>query len=172
MNIVVCVQENPDSKEWGIGYNNELLVHYKEDMKLFKDLTIYKPVVMGYKTFKSLPNGPLTDRYNIVLASQKIDDVITMTSIDDLFSFINGAIKETSYSINDFWVIGGASVYEQLLPYCTYAYVTKCIGTKEADTFFPNLDQHNDWKCRRIRISQKEPLKYYIYENCNVKSIV
>lgn len=169
MNAIVCVQENPDTKEWGIGYNNELLFHYKEDMKLFRDLTIYKPVIMGRNTFESLPSGPLNDRYNIVLTSKNIEDVITISNLEELFDLINGAIKETSYSINDFWVIGGESIYKQLLPYCTYAYVTKCVNNKITDTYFPNLDKHEDWKCRRIRVSKNTPLVYYIYENCNIK---
>lgn len=171
MNAIVCVQENSNTNEWGIGYKNKLLIHNSEDMKLFRNLTIYNPVIMGRKTFESLPKRPLTDRYNIVVTKKEIENVITIPNISQLLSFIQDAIINTSYSINDFWVIGGESIYKQLLPYCNYAYVTKFEGEKLVDAYFPNLDQQEDWKCVRIRVSPITKLKYYIYENCNVKKL-
>lgn len=169
MNLIVCCDQN-----WGIGNKGELLYHYKEDMMFFKNKTYWDVVVMGRKTFLSLPNQkPLKDRYNIILTKDEsfnITNTITIHSLPELFEFLDNMLKETSYTNQDIWIIGGEQIYKQLLPYCDYAYVTMVKDTsEECDSFFPNLDKLENWKCKRIQLSKTEPLTFYEYININTK---
>lgn len=139
MKAIVAVDLN-----WGIGYKGNLLKPIAPDLKRFKELTINKVVVMGRETFESLPKKePLKDRVNIVLSkSDLINDkrIIVCNSLNQLF---NELLK---YNTNDVFVIGGESVYKQLLPYCTEVYVTKIQKTYIADRHFTNLDENSSWK--------------------------
>ena len=140
MNLIVAVDNN-----WGIGCDNKLLAHIPEDMAFFREMTMGKVVVMGRKTFESLPNGALPNRENIVLTRDEhfsAENVIVMGGGDiGYFDMV-----EWFYNNSDnTFVIGGESIYRQALPYCTRAYVTKIDRTFEADRHFPNLDEHNDW---------------------------
>ncbi len=130
-------------KNWGIGKGNDLLNHLSPDMKFFKEKTTGNVVVMGKSTFLSFPGQKaLPNRVNIVLTTDKswgAADVIACHSLDELF------IQLERYDTNTVYVIGGESVYEQLLPYCNTAYVTKVETAKEADKFFPNLDENKEW---------------------------
>lgn len=142
MKTIVCVDNN-----WGIGSANDLLYHIPDDMKFFKEKTIGNVVVMGLATLKSFPGeAPLKDRVNIVLCDDKSfhrDDVIICDSLESLFTCLE------RYKTDSVYVIGGASVYAQLLPYCDTAYVTKVNDSKPADKYFPNLDENEDWVCVR-----------------------
>ncbi len=138
MNLIVNVSEN-----WAIGKGNSLLFHLSEDMKFFKSHTVGKTVVMGRKTLESLPkSNPLPNRTNIVLtrnANFEKDGVEIYTDID---KFIQN-LKDK----NDVYVIGGESIYRELLPFCDKAYVTKVAATVDgADAFMPNLDNDPDWE--------------------------
>lgn len=131
-------------KNWGIGIGNSLLNHLSPDMKFFKEKTTGNVVVMGKSTFLSFP-GPkaLPNRVNIVLTTDKswsAPDVIVCHSLDELF------IQLERYDTNTVYVIGGESVYKQLLPHCDLAYVTKVETSKPADKFFPNLDEKKEWR--------------------------
>ncbi|MCL2837478.1 MAG: dihydrofolate reductase [Oscillospiraceae bacterium] len=129
MNLIVAVDKN-----WGIGCDNKLLAHIPEDMKFFRVMTTDKTVVMGRKTFDSLPNGALPNRNNIVLSRDenfKADNVRVHNSI---------GIGDDSV-----FVIGGESIYKQYLPLCTRAYVTKIDAEFEADRYMENLDKDPDW---------------------------
>ena len=131
MKAIVCVDKN-----WGIGKNGDLLVSCKKDMQFFKETTMNKTIIMGRKTLESFKDAkPLKNRINVVLSSNdlKRDDIIQFNSIDE---FLN-----SSYYNEDSIVIGGGSIYKQMLPYCDEIYVTKILGEYEADTFFPNLDE-------------------------------
>ncbi len=133
---------------WGIGYKGNLLVRIPEDMKFFKKTTVGKVVVMGRKTFESLPGKePLKDRVNIVLSTrEKIEGVNqdgrlkVCRSLDELF----GELEQ--YNEDDVFVIGGETVYSLLLPYCSEAYITKIQNTYKADTYFKNLDEDQAWE--------------------------
>ncbi len=130
-------------KNWGIGIGNELLNHIPADMKFFKETTTGNVVVMGRKTFLSFP-GPkaLPNRVNIVLTTDEswsAPDVTVCHNFDELFEVLK------AYDSNSVFVIGGSSIYEQLLPYCDTAYVTKVETAKPADKFFPDLDSKYDW---------------------------
>lgn len=139
MNLIVAVDKN-----WGIGCNNHLLVSLPPDMTFFKKMTMNKVVVMGRKTLESFPNGkPLPRRTNIVLTKNKDynpDGAIVCHSVEELFETLN------KWNSEDIFVIGGASIYQQLLPYCDTAYVTKINQTYIEDTWFPCLDCKYDWE--------------------------
>lgn len=130
-------------KNWGIGIGNNLLNHLSPDMKFFKEKTTGNVVVMGKSTFLSFPGQKaLPNRVNIVLTTDQswsAPDVIVCHSIEELF------IQLERYDTNTVYVIGGESVYKQLLPYCNTAYVTKVETAKEADKFFPDLDKIDEW---------------------------
>lgn len=140
MNLIVNVSEN-----WAIGKNNSLLFHFSEDMKFFKSHTLEKTVVMGRKTLESFPNQkPLPKRKNIVLTRNNDfspENVEIIHSIDELLEQIDLENSE------DIYVIGGDTVYRQLLPYCDTAFVTKVAAvTDDADAFMVNLDTHPNWE--------------------------
>lgn len=123
--------------EWGIGKDGDLLFRIKEDMKFFKETTLGKVVVMGRKTFESLPNKqPLKNRINLVVTSDK-----TLESYDNVIfgdmDKINEEIKK--YDTNDIFIIGGASIYKQFIHRCDTVYVTHNEATYNADTYMPNL---------------------------------
>lgn len=140
MNIIVNV-----SKNWAIGKDNGLLFHISQDMKFFKSHTQGKTVVMGRKTLESLPGGnPLPNRKNIVLTRDPIfqkEGVTVYHSIDELLK--NIGIAESF----DTYVIGGESIYRELAPYCSMAYVTKVDAKADgADAFMVDLDNDPKWK--------------------------
>ena len=130
-------------KNWGIGYNNRLLVSIPSDMKFFRQTTTGKVVVMGRKTLESFPNGmPLKNRTNIVLTGNQnyqVKDAVIVHSEDELMEELK------KYNTDDIYVIGGESVYRMMLPYCDTVYVTKIDRAFQADTFFPNLDEMDEW---------------------------
>ena len=139
MKIIVAVDKN-----FGIGCDGKLLMHISEDMKFFKATTIGNVVVMGKRTFESLPKGlPLIDRVNIVLSRDKNfqNEAVTICrSLDELF------IELKKFQTDSVFVIGGESIYTQLLPYSTDAYVTKIEDTFPADKHFTNLDTDCNWE--------------------------
>lgn len=118
MNLIVAVD-----KEWGIGYKGDLLVRSKEDLKNFAALTTGKVVILGSNTLATFPGGRvLKNRVNIVLHPSEDyapEGAIVAHSIEEAVSISN------QYPSEDVFVIGGASVYKQMLPYCNKAYVTK-----------------------------------------------
>lgn len=139
MKAIVNVDNN-----WGIGIGDKLLNHIPADMKFFRETTIGNVVVMGRATFMTFP-GPkaLPNRVNIVLtkdASWSAPDVIAAHSVEELFEVLK------NYDSDSVYVIGGSIVYDLLLPYCDTAFVTKVDSSKEADKFFPNLDEKSEWK--------------------------
>ena len=139
MNIIVAVDEN-----WAIGYRGDLLVRIPADHKMFRNETIGKVVVLGRKTMDTFPGGlPLAGRTNIVLTRNpeyQGKDAIVVHSVEELLAELK------NYDTKDVYVIGGDSVYSQLLPYCDTAHVTKIDRSYEADTYFPNLDASGEWE--------------------------
>jgi len=142
MKAIVAVDSN-----WGIGYKGQLLERITEDMKNFKALTFSKTIVMGRETFDSLPNkSPLSGRINIALSRNEeflmdnLDkNMIILNSIDNLHKAL------IQYNLKEIFVIGGQSIYEQLLPLCDEVYVTKIQNKYKADRYFPNLDVSDEW---------------------------
>lgn len=139
MNLIVAVDNN-----WAIGNKNKLLVSIPNDMKHFREETTGKVVVLGRKTLETFPQGqPLKNRTNIILTKNKnfkVKDAIVAHSLEELLDELR------NYEDEDVYVIGGDSVYKQLLPYCTVAHVTKVDHEYEADTYFPNLDRDPEWQ--------------------------
>ncbi len=139
MNMIVAVDNN-----WAIGNKNELLVSIPADMKFFRQETTGNVVVMGRKTLDSFPGGmPLKNRTNIVLTGNRNYSVKDAIVVHDLEELLEELKKYPSESV---YVIGGGSIYRQLLPYCDVCHVTKIDHTYEADTYFPNLDEDEEWE--------------------------
>lgn len=131
-------------RNWGIGYQNKLLVSIPSDMRFFREMTEGKVIVMGRKTLESFPNGlPLKKRINVVLThdrSYQVKDAVIVHDKEELLEELK------KYREDDVFVVGGGSVYELLLPYCDTAYVTRIDMAYQADTFFPDLDQDPEWE--------------------------
>ncbi|CRZ35067.1 dihydrofolate reductase [Herbinix hemicellulosilytica] len=138
MNLIVAVDKN-----WAIGYKNNLLVRIPADQRFFRSKTINKAIIMGRKTLESFPQGkPLEDRLNVVITTKrdyKVNGAVIVNSIEEALN----AVKD--YKSDDVYVIGGESIYRQMLPLCDVAYVTKIDYSYIADTYFPNLDKMDDW---------------------------
>ena len=157
---------------WAIGNDNSLLVRVPEDTKYFKSHTLGKVVIMGRKTFESLPGmQPLENRINIVLTKNKNfthDGVITVNSMDE-------ALKETlKYEPEDVYIIGGAKIYKRFLPYCSQALVTRWDATFDADTYFPDLDEEEGWRLVEesdYKTHKGLGYKFTVYENTQVQEI-
>ncbi len=139
MNLIVAVDNN-----WAIGNKGDLLARVRADLRYFAAKTTGNVVVLGSKTLATFPGGrALKNRTNIVLSTRNIspDGTIVVHSIEEL-------LDETSkYPSQSIYVIGGASVYNQLLPFCDTAYVTKFDKAFEYDTTIPNLDLSPEWTC-------------------------
>lgn len=138
MNLIVAVDKN-----WAIGKKGQLLVSIPEDQKLFRQETMGKVIVMGRKTLESLPGGqPLYGRINVVLTRNpdyRKKGVTVFHNMEETLEFLKQFPDDTIY------IIGGAEIYEQFLPYCNTAHVTAIDYVYEADTYFPNLDQMTEW---------------------------
>ncbi len=155
-------------RKWGIGKKNDLLFSLPADMKYFREKTSGKVVVMGSNTLKSFPNGkPLKNRTNIVLfpGGEQREDCIIVQSLDEL------RIELKKYNPDDIFIIGGAMFYKTMLPYCSEVLVTKVDADGEAEVFYKNLDNLENWSC----ISSEEPIetngliiRFTVYKNSNV----
>ena len=139
MNIIVAA----DSK-WGIGYQGKLLVSIPKDMKHFKEHTTGNVIVLGRKTIETFPGGkPLPNRTNIVLSGNKNLKIEGATVVNDIPSLLEELKKYDSEKV---YIVGGDSIYKQMLPYCDTAIVTKIDHAYCADAFFPNLDEDSEWE--------------------------
>ena len=139
MNMIAAV----DSK-WAIGNKNKLLISIPADMKFFRSETEGKVVVMGRKTLESFPGQKhLPKRTNIVLTAKKdynAGDAVVVHSIDELMEELK------KYDTNDIYIIGGETIYRQMLPYADVCHITKIDREYEADAYFPNLDKNEEWE--------------------------
>ena len=139
MNLIVAVDSN-----WAIGKENKLLVSIPQDMKFFRETTKGKVVAMGRKTLESFPGGqPLKNRVNVVLTTDKqnkVKDTVIVHTIEEMVDELK------KYDSEDIFVIGGESIYRQMLPYCDVAHVTKIDHAYEADAYFPDLDSDPEWE--------------------------
>lgn len=139
MNIIVAVDNN-----WAIGNRDRLLVSIPNDHKHFREETTGKVVVLGRKTLQTFPQGqPLKNRTNIILSRDpdyEVKDAVVVHSVEELLEELK------KYDTRDVYIIGGESVYRQMLPYCDTAHVTKIDRQYEADTYFPNLDRDPEWE--------------------------
>ncbi len=124
-------------KNLELGKNNDLIWHFKEDMKFFKETTMGHPVIMGRKTFESLPKA-LPGRKNIVISANpeyKADGAEVVTSVEE-------AIKFAEAEDTDAFVIGGGKIYTEFLPYVDNLYLTEINAEcPDADTYFPDFNK-------------------------------
>ncbi len=142
-----------------------MLFHIPNDLEYFKNTTLNQVVVMGRKTFLSLPNGPLKNRVNIVLSTDPSFETQGIIKCDSINSVLD-TIK--NYSC-DIYIIGGQSVYEAFLPLCSEVLVTKVLKDCPADTFFPNLDSNQNWQeCEKSQIFTQNHLNYYFCKYINL----
>ena len=154
MNLIAAVDLN-----WGIGYNFKLLERIPEDMKYFKEKTMGKVIVMGRTTLESLPSKkPLEQRINIVLTKNKnynYKGVILCHSLEELFKELK------KYNEEDIFIIGGESIFSQLIPHCNKAYITKIYKEFVHDKVLVNLDSYEQWE--KVSTSEKSEFKEGIY---------
>jgi len=133
---------------WAIGKSGRLLFHIKEDMLRFRNTTMGNICVMGRKTLESFPGGrPLEGRDNVVLTRDKNyskKGVITATDIEDMMEKTRQLLLESPGK--EVFLIGGDSVYAQLIDECSAAYITKVDYNYEADAYFPKLDGREGWE--------------------------
>jgi dihydrofolate reductase len=129
---------------WGIGKGGELLVRIPNDLRHFREETRGKIIIYGRKTLPTFPQGlPLPERRNLLLSTKPdyqvrgAEVVPSLSALSKLLSAQNPA---------DIFIIGGESIYRQLLPYCRTAHVTKIDRRYDATHFFPNLDIDPAWK--------------------------
>jgi len=115
---------------YGIGYNGDLLFKEKEDFKNFRSKTLGKPVIMGRKTFESLPIKPLQGRKNIIISKNFSYKNCVVCTFDNLYEHL----EEENF------VIGGHSTYEYFLPFADKIYLTVFRDIKKADVYFPSID--------------------------------
>jgi len=139
MNLYVVADAN-----WAIGRGNELLIRIPREQKLFMEETAGKVVVMGRKTFETVHHGlAIQGRTNIVLSRNKalqIKGAIVVHSVEELLEELK------KYPLEDVNIVGGESIYQQMLPYCKVAHVSKLDYAYTGDRYFPNLDKAPDWK--------------------------
>ena len=161
ISAIVCVDKN-----WGIGGNGDLLVHIPEDMQFFKKMTDGNMIIMGRKTYDSLQVKPLPNRINCVVTSN-IDDKNCLEIRKKYTICVNMEtakmmLEDSSFTPQDIYIIGGASIYKELLPYCEYAHVTKVFNSYDnADTYFPNIDNMSEWELLNAReIKEYNGIKY------------
>ena len=157
MELIVAVYD-----DWGIGKDGTQPVALLADRKFFRETTRGAMVIVGRKTLADFPGGrPLPNRVNVVLTRQDVEipDVVICHSPEEAVALAKNAERAM--------VIGGGSIYKQMLPYCDTAYVTKVHARPGSDTFFPNLDAHPQWELSQILQSGEE--NGIAYEMCLYK---
>lgn len=136
VNIIVAV-----APDMAIGRSGDLLFHVAEDLRRFKSLTMGYPIVMGRKTFESLPKGALPGRRNIVVshnADYHTEGVETVTSFADAIELCRDS--------EEVFIIGGAQIYSQALPMADRLLLTRFDRTADdADCYFPQISA-DEWK--------------------------
>lgn len=160
-------------KEYGIGKKNGLLFELKEDMRYFRKTTLNHVVAMGENTLLSFPNQkPLKNRTNIVLSSDFTHNYEDVINVHDFQQFLN--VVDNYSKREDVYIIGGASMYRQMLPYVDYVYLTKVDAVGHAEVFFVNIDEDENFEV----VSESEPvqdgdytIRFVVYKNKNKQNI-
>ncbi|MCR5720167.1 MAG: dihydrofolate reductase [Lachnospiraceae bacterium] len=150
MKIVASVDNN-----WAIGRRGELLISIPNDLKRFRELTIGKTIIYGRKTLSTFPQGlVLQGRRNIVMSAKPgftVKGGEVANSLEELFKLIE---KENT---EDVFVVGGESIYKQLLPYCDECLLTMIDMEYEADAYFPRIDKSQEWE----QVSESDEYTYF-----------
>lgn len=145
MELIVAVYD-----DWGIGKDGTQPIALSADRRFFRETTKGCMVIVGRKTLADFPGGkPLPGRVNVVLTrGAGIPDTVVCHSPEEAAALARSAQRAM--------VIGGGSVYRQMLPYCDRAYVTKVHAAPESDTFFPDLNADQDWYMAKLLQSGEE----------------
>lgn len=153
LSIIACVGKNLE-----LGKGNDLVFHIKDDMKYFKEVTLNHVVVMGRKTFESLPS-PLKDRKNVVITRSDVklpDGVLKYSSIEEFLD----SYKDYK---DEIFIIGGASIYRQFIDLCDKLYLTEVDKSVDADVYFPEFNK---------KLYEKEIVKEGESNNLNYKFVI
>lgn len=136
LSAIVCID-----KDYGIGYQGQMLGHYSEDLKFFKKMTEGNGILVGRKTLESFPKGkPLPNRDNIVLSHNNIENVHSIQSLYELLEL------STYQQEKQLFLAGGSSLYFQFLHLCNQVYVTQTNEKhSKIDNFFPNMETNKDY---------------------------
>ena len=140
MELIVAVYD-----DWGIGKDGTQPIALSNDRKFFREMTRGAMVIAGRRTVADFPGQkPLPGRVNVVLTRQggEIPGFTVCASVEEAVALAQSAQRAM--------VIGGGSIYKQMLPYCDTAYITKVHVTPESDTFFPNLDADSQWTLEQV----------------------
>jgi dihydrofolate reductase len=165
MRIIAAVDRN-----WGLGYENELQFRISADLKRFRQLTTGGIIIYGRKTLQTFPGGkPLKNRINLILSTEipDMENAVICRNQKEAFSTIRKYFEQGYFS-DQIYIIGGASVYEQFLPYCRQAMITYIHDHKAADCYFPDLDKSESWILTEKTDIQKENdlrFEYRVYTN-------
>ena len=157
MELIVAVYD-----DWGIGKDGTQPVALSADRKFFRETTRGAMVIVGRRTVEDFPGGkPLPGRVNVVLTrtAREMPGFTVVTSPE--------AAAELAKTAPRAMVIGGGSIYKQMLPLCDTAYVTKVHAKPDSDTFFPNLEEDGDWVLAEVLQSGEE--NGVAYEMCLYK---
>lgn len=150
--LIACVGRNRE-----LGKDNKLVFHIKEDMQFFKETTMGHRVVMGRKTWESLP-GKLPGRDNLVVTRHSVEGA------DEVILDIPKFIAENSESPEEIFIIGGGAIYREFLPYAQKLYLTEVdASVTGADTFFPDFEK-NQYERQVIRKGKDHDLVFTIAE--------
>ena len=147
VNLIWAEAHDTEGHDGAIGYQGSMPWHLPEDLKHFQELTISHPVIMGRKTWESLPaaHRPLPNRDNIVIsgtANYQAPGASVVQNLDDALDIARQeAIPDDGIDRSEIWVIGGARVFEDALKYSSHAFVTQLKATIPADTYAPDLAQ-------------------------------
>ncbi len=160
MELIVAVYD-----DWGIGANGTQPIALSADRKFFREMTRGCMVIVGRRTIADFPGQkPLPGRVNVALTRSNVEIpgfTVCHSPIDAV---------ELAKNAERAMVIGGGSIYQQMLPYCDTAYITKVHCTPQSDTFFPNLDETADWTLEEVLQSGEE--NGVAYEMCRYKRVV
>ena len=154
MELIVAVYD-----DWGIGRDGTQPIALSTDRKFFREMTRGAMVIAGRRTIADFPGQkPLPGRTNVAVTRSNVEipDFTVCHSPEEAAELAKTAEKAM--------VIGGGSIYRQMLPYCDRAIITKVHVTPQSDTFFPNLDENPDWALSEILQSGEE--NGIAYEMC------
>jgi len=158
MDAIVAYYQN-----WGIGKDGTQPIVIPEDRKHFQEMTEGGTVIVGRRTLADFPNGkPLKNRKTIVLTHQdiEIEGATVAHSVEEVLNMVKDQ--------PNVYVIGGASVYDALLPFCEKVHITKIYARPECDVFFKNLDENFEWSfdsdSELMTSSTGYQYRYYVYE--------
>ena len=154
ISIIVAFDENRL-----IGANNQLPWHFKEDLQYFKKTTTGHDLLMGRLTFESIlsyTSKPLPNRHHYVATRTKSYDFSQVSTVADMTSFV-----KTYPKAQELFVIGGANIYEQLLPFADRLYITHVKHAFVGDTWFPEINTQN-WL--KTKVDETDDLCFMIYE--------